>query len=102
FKVRVKLVGSIPKRGAKAVEGVPSLSIFNKAYPSAMLAPYCEASSLYIRAMACQVFFITESSVLFFMNLFSYTKYNKKNSMHAYYFKFNFSLKEYFIVISKI
>ncbi len=56
FKVRVKLVASIPILGPKVVEGVPfSLSILNNANPVAIVAPYLLASSLYILEIACQV-----------------------------------------------
>src|SRR5690606_29844329 len=70
FSVRVRLVGSIPIFGASAVEGVPSLSILNKVKPKAIVAPYLEASSLYIRATACQVALKTKSIVFSFIGWF--------------------------------
>src|SRR5690606_41278571 len=65
FKVLVRLVGSIPILGANAVEGVPSLSILNKVKPKAIVAPYLEASSLYILPTSCIVVFKTSSSFFF-------------------------------------
>src|SRR5690606_11535488 len=62
-----RLVGSIPILGANAVEGVPSLSILNKVKPKAIVAPYLEASSLYILATACHVALKTYSIVFSFI-----------------------------------